>query len=114
MSSPASNAPRALLAGRVLAFAGIVLVAFSMRAAVAGLSPLIPEISATYELNTAAIALLGAIAPLSFAAGGIFTPRIEKRIGIERTLILALVLMIAGHILRAFSGRPWLLEPSLR
>lgn len=103
MSSPASNAPRALLAGRVLAFAGIVLVAFSMRAAVAGLSPLIPEISTTYELNTAAIALLGAIAPLSFAAGGIFTPRIEKRIGIERTLILALVLMIAGHILRAFS-----------
>jgi CP family cyanate transporter-like MFS transporter len=92
-----------LFAGRVLAFAGIVLVAFSMRAAVAGLSPLIPEISKTYELNTAAIALLGAIAPLSFAAGGIFTPRIEKRIGIERTLILALTLMIAGHILRAIS-----------
>ena len=103
MSSPSANAPRALLAGRVLAFAGIVLVAFSMRAAVAGLSPLIPEISKTYELNTAAIALLGAIAPLSFAAGGIFTPRIEKRIGIERTLILALVLMITGHIVRALS-----------
>lgn len=103
MSSPSANAPRALLAGRVLAFAGIVLVAFSMRAAVAGLSPLIPEISKTYELNTAAIALLGAIAPLSFAAGGIFTPRIEKRIGIERTLILALVLMITGHIVRAIS-----------
>jgi CP family cyanate transporter-like MFS transporter len=74
-----------------------------MRAAVAGLSPLIPEISKTYELNTAAIALLGALAPLSFAAGGIFTPRIEKRIGIERTLILALCLMIAGHIVRAIS-----------
>ena len=103
MSSPSANAPRALLAERVLAFAGIVLVAFSMRAAVAGLSPLIPEISKTYELNTAAIALLGAIAPLSFAAGGIFTPRIEKRIGIERTLILALVLMITGHIVRAIS-----------
>lgn len=103
MSSPSANAPRALFAGRVLAFAGIVLVAFSMRAAVAGLSPLIPEISKTFELNTAAIALLGAIAPLSFAAGGIFTPRIEKRIGIERTLIVALVLMITGHIIRAFS-----------
>ena len=103
MSSPSAKAPRALLAGRLLAFAGIVLVAFSMRAAVAGLSPLIPEISKTYELNTAAIALLGAIAPLSFAAGGIFTPRIEKRIGIERTLILALMLMITGHIVRAIS-----------
>ncbi len=89
------------MAGRVLAFAGIALVAFSMRAAVAGLSPLIPIIGQTYELNTAAIALLGSIAPLSFATGGVLTPRIEKRIGLERTLILALVLMIVGHIIRA-------------
>lgn len=103
MSSPSANAPRALFAGRVLAFAGIALVAFSMRAAVAGLSPLIPIIGQTYELNTAAIALLGSIAPLSFAAGGVFTPRIEKRIGLERTLILALILMILGHVIRAAS-----------
>ena len=103
MSSPSANAPRALLAGRVLAFAGIALVAFSMRAAVAGLSPLIPIISQTYELNTAAIALLGAIAPLSFATGGVLTPRIEKRIGLERTLIVALLLMIVGHVIRAAS-----------
>lgn len=103
MSSPTADTPRALIAGRFLAFAGLVLVAFSMRAAVAALSPLIPAISQSYELNTAAIALLGSIAPLSFAAGGIFTPRIERRIGIERTLILALVLMIVGHVLRATS-----------
>ncbi|AXE54141.1 CynX/NimT family MFS transporter [Aurantimicrobium sp. MWH-Uga1] len=103
MSSSASNAPRALLAGRVLAFAGIVLVAFSMRAAVAALSPLIPHISQSYELTTAAIALLGSIAPLSFAFGGIVTPRIEKRIGLERTLIVALVFMALGHVIRALS-----------
>jgi CP family cyanate transporter-like MFS transporter len=86
-----------------LAFTGIALVAFCMRAAVAGLSPLIPAIRETYELNTFAISLLGAIAPLSFASGGIFTPRIEKRIGLERTLILALALMVLGHVIRAFS-----------
>jgi CP family cyanate transporter-like MFS transporter len=91
------------LAGRFLAFAGIVLVAFSMRAAVAALSPLIPQINQTYELNTTTIGLLGSIAPLSFAFGGIVTPRIEKRIGLERTLILAVSLMIVGHILRATS-----------
>lgn len=91
------------MAGRFLAFAGIVLVAFSMRAAVAALSPLIPQINQTYELNTTTIGLLGSIAPLSFAFGGIVTPRIEKRIGLERTLILALCFMIVGHILRATS-----------
>lgn len=104
MSSPsATNAPRAFWTGRVLAFAGIALVAFSMRLAVAGLSPLIPAINETFELNTFAISLLGAIAPLSFAAGGIITPRIEKKIGLERTLLVALLLMISGHILRALA-----------
>lgn len=74
-----------------------------MRTAVAGLSPLIPEIEQTYDLSTFAISLLGAIAPLSFAVGGIITPRIEKRIGLERTLILAVLLMVIGHVLRAIS-----------
>ncbi len=103
MSSSSANAPRALLAGRVLAFAGIVLVAFSMRAAVAALSPLIPQISQSYELTNSAIALLGSIAPISFAFGGVVTPRIEKRIGLERTMIVALVFMLTGHIVRAIS-----------
>lgn len=103
MSSPTAIAPRALFAGRILAFAGIVLVAFSMRAAVASFSPLISEISQSYPLSTAAIALMGAIAPISFAFGGIVTPRIEKRIGLESTLLIALSFMIAGHLIRAFS-----------
>ena len=103
VSSPSAKAPRALLAGRVLAFVGIDLVAFSMRAAVAALSPLIPQINQTYELNTTAIGLLGSIAPLSFAFGGVVTPRIEKRIGLERTLIVAVLFMIAGHLIRAAS-----------
>lgn len=95
--------PRAFWAGRTLAFVGIALAAFSMRTAVAGFSPLIPAISQTYELSTFAIALIGSIAPLSFATGGIITPRIERKIGLERTIILALVLMTTGHIVRALS-----------
>ena len=103
MSSPTADTPRALIAGRFLAFAGIVLVAFSMRAAVAALSPLIPQISQSYELTNSAIALLGSIAPISFAFGGVVTPRIEKRIGLERTMIVALVFMLTGHIVRSIS-----------
>lgn len=95
--------PRAFWAGRTLAFVGIAIAAMSMRTAVAGFSPLIPAISETYELSTFAIALIGSIAPLSFATGGIITPRIERRIGLERTIILALVMITAGHIIRAMS-----------
>lgn len=95
--------PKALFAGRTLAFLGIALLALNMRTAVTGLSPLIPAINESFELSTFAIALLGSIAPLCFASSGIFTPRIERRLGLERTLILAILLMIAGHFVRALS-----------
>lgn len=95
--------PRTLFAGRTLAFLGIALLALNMRTAVTGLSPLIPAINESFELSTFAIALLGSIAPVCFALSGIFTPRIERRLGLERTLILAIVLMILGHFVRSMS-----------
>jgi CP family cyanate transporter-like MFS transporter len=107
VTSPLELAHRPLFAGRVLAFVGIIAVAANMRTAVGGLSPLIPAISETYELTTFAIAILGSLAPLSFAIGGIITPRIERRINLERTLILAIALMLVGHIVRASSPN-WL------
>jgi CP family cyanate transporter-like MFS transporter len=103
VTSPLEMAHRPLFAGRVLAFVGIIAVAANMRTAVGGLSPLIPAISETYELTTFAIAILGSLAPLSFAIGGIITPRIERRINLERTLIVAIALMLVGHIIRASS-----------
>ncbi len=89
--------------GRSLAFVGILLVALNMRLAVAGLSPIIPLIQRDFPLTTFAISLLGFIAPLCFALGGIFTPRIARRVGLESTVTIALVLILAGHILRATS-----------
>lgn len=87
--------------GRFLVFAGILLVALNMRLAVAGLSPIIPLIQQDFPLSIFAISLLGFIAPLCFAIGGIFTPKIARRAGLEYTVVIALILIIIGHILRA-------------
>jgi len=98
---PSAQAPVSLWRGRLLAFAGILLVALNMRLAVAGLSPIIPLIQEDFPLSIFAISLLGFIAPLCFALGGIFTPRIARHVGLEYTVIFALILIIIGHILRA-------------
>lgn len=87
--------------GRFLVFAGILLVALNMRLAVAGLSPIIPLIQQDFPLSIFAISFLGFIAPLCFALGGIFTPKIARRAGLEYTVVIALTLIIIGHILRA-------------
>jgi CP family cyanate transporter-like MFS transporter len=97
----ASEAPLPVWSGRFLAFAGILLIAFNMRLAVAGLSPIIPLIQEDFPLSVATISFLGFIAPLCFTIAGIFTPRIARRAGLESTVIIALTLMIVGHILRA-------------
>ncbi|MBK5237673.1 MAG: MFS transporter [Actinomycetales bacterium] len=103
MTSPKlfPEAPLPVWRGRFLVFAGILLVALNMRLAVAGLSPIIPLIQQDFPLSIFAISLLGFIAPLCFAIGGIVTPRIARRTGLEYTVIIALALMITGHVLRA-------------
>lgn len=103
MTSPqhVPEAPLPLWRGRFLAFAGILLMALNMRLAVAGLSPIIPLIQRDFSISVFAISLLGFMAPLSFAIGGIFTPRIARRLGLEYTVILALALILVGHIVRA-------------
>ena len=112
MSSP-HDRPEATLPvwrGRFLVFAGILLVALNMRLAVAGLSPIIPLIQKDFPISIFAISLLGFMAPLSFAIGGIVTPRIARRLGLEYTVILALALILVGHLLRATSANWGLLS----
>ncbi len=92
--------PRSLWAGRTLALAGIVVVAFSLRTAVASLSPILAEIERDVTLAPAVIGFLGMLPPLCYAVFGVATPLIAKRFGLEMTLIgsiLALTLGLAGR-----------------
>lgn len=101
MTAPAN---RALLAGRVLAFVGIVLVAANLRTAVAALSPIVGRVSAEIPLSAVVIGLLGALPPICFAVFGIFTPMLVRRSRLEIVLIGCLVAIVLGHLLRGFAG----------
>lgn len=101
MTDPRS---RSLWRGRALALVGIVLVAFSLRSAVAALSPILAEIEVDFTVPAAVVGLIGAAPPVCFALFGIITPSLERRFGLERLAIAAMVVAAAAMIGRALSG----------
>ena len=86
-----------------MALLGILLVALSLRILTGCASPIYPLIGKSFELPDMAIAVLGALAPFGFAVASFISPRIGRRIGIEWGLIVAITLIIAGHIVRAIA-----------
>jgi CP family cyanate transporter-like MFS transporter len=93
-----------LWAGRTLALVGIILVAATLRTAVAALSPIVSEISTDIPLSATAIGVLGMLPPVCFALFGIFTPVYTRRLGLENVLMLALTAMLIGHLTRGLAG----------
>ncbi len=98
---PVSSAP--LWRGRALALLGIVLCAFSLRSAVASLSPLIDHIAVDFPLSSTVVGLIGTAPPVCFALFGLLTPLLERRWGLERVMLVALSAVAAGLVLRGFS-----------
>lgn len=98
-----SDDTRPLWRGRVLALLGIVFVAFSLRSAVASLSPILAEIQADIAVPAWVVGLIGTAPPLCFALFGIVTPALERRFGLERLAIAAMVVVMVGLIGRAFA-----------
>lgn len=87
-----------------LLLAGIVLVACVMRAPITGVGSLLPTISADDHLTPTAAGLLTALPLLAFAAASGVVPRLAGRLGLRRTLFAALLLLVAGSVLRAGPG----------
>ena len=115
MADPAAPAVTAPAPARqrwpvVLFIAGIVALAFNLRAAITSLPPLFPELSAQLSLSPAELAVLAATPVLCFAAfSGVAAP-LSRRFGEERVLLAALVLLAAGLAMRGLVPQ-WLLYP---
>jgi len=98
-SSPA----RPLWQGRTLALVGIVLFAFSLRSAVASLSPLYDHIAADFAVPSAVIGLIGTAPPVCYAVFGLLTPALERRFGLERLAVAAMVVVALGLLVRGLA-----------
>ncbi|MGX1793981.1 MFS transporter [Microbacterium sp. NPDC055312] len=89
--------------GRVLAVLGILLCAFSLRSAVASLSPVVDLIGEDFEVSSAVLGVIGTLPPACFAVFGILTPDLERRLGIERLTVIALTAITAGLVGRSLA-----------
>jgi CP family cyanate transporter-like MFS transporter len=79
---------------------GILALALNLRAAITGLPPVFPELSAALNLSSATIAVLAAVPVLCFGLfSGLGAP-LSRRFGEERVLLVALLLLAAGLLLR--------------
>ncbi|MFF8832124.1 CynX/NimT family MFS transporter [Streptomyces sp. NPDC015131] len=99
-SPEGAAARRALLAHPVLLLTGIVLASLNMRAALASVSPLVGEISAALGLSSTATSLITSVPVLFLGAGSLAAPWLGRRLGTERVLLGALLLLAAGILVR--------------
>ena len=85
----------------------VIALALNLRPAVNAVGPVTPELrSATGLTGTAAGALL-ALPTLSFAVLGLLAAGLAARFGTHRTVVLALLALVAGQLVRAtVSGLP--------
>ncbi|MFI9239104.1 CynX/NimT family MFS transporter [Streptomyces sp. NPDC053079] len=95
-----SAGPRVARAHPALVMLGIVLASLNMRAALAGVSPLMGEIGDHFHLAAAASSLVTTIPLVFMGLGSIVAPRLARRWGTEAVLCGALVLLAAGILLR--------------
>jgi CP family cyanate transporter-like MFS transporter len=87
-------------AGAGLLVAGILALAFNMRAAITSLPPIFPQLHAALALSPAGLAVLAAIPVLCFGACSAAGAPLARRFGEERVLGAALVTLAVGLLLR--------------
>lgn len=92
---------RPLTAGRWLVFMGILLMAFSARLAVAGVSPILTAMAQDLPFDAASIGLLGMLPTAGFALMGFLTPQLIRHIRLEPLLLVSILLAVAGQLGRA-------------
>lgn len=88
----------------MLAFTGIMLLAFTLRVAVTDVTPLISTITRDVPLNATTTGLLGMLPPVAFAVFGALTPVFLRRIGVEALAVIAMAVSIVGQAGRALTS----------
>ncbi len=81
--------------------ASVLLVASNLRASITAVGPLLDTIQEGVGLSTGVAGLLTAVPLLAFAALSPVAPGLSGRLGIERVLFGALLLLAAGILLRS-------------
>lgn len=104
MSSVSSSAN----GNKLLLIVGILFIAATLRVTFTGIAPLLDAIRAEYQLTTAQTGLLTTLPLLAFGLVSPLAAGVARRFGIERSLLLAMVIICLGIGLRSLPSAAWL------
>lgn len=84
----------------ILFLCSVVFIASTLRAPIVAVGPVIPDIVKALSLSPALVSLITTIPLLCFAFGSAFMPKVSKSLGLEYTLLYAIVLLVLGLLIR--------------
>ena len=88
---------------RVIALLAIPLLALNLRSAITSIAPVLVQIQQQLHLSDTQASVLGALPPVIFGLAGICTPFVIRRLGTDRSAVLAMLLATCGLAVRALS-----------
>jgi MFS transporter, CP family, cyanate transporter len=92
---------------------GVVLVALNLRAAIAAVSPLLPQLSADLGLSRGAGGLLTTLPVLCFGGLSAASAALGRRIGSEWALMIGMLAIVVGSAIRFVPSVPWVFAGTL-
>ena len=100
---------RGVMASRwqaVLPVAGLVAISLNLRPALVAVGPLTPALRAETTMGASATSLLTTLPLLCFGVFAMLAPALGRRMGLDRSLALALAVLTAGIALRLVPSMP--------
>lgn len=86
-----------------LLFIGIMLIAANLRAPITSVGVVLPAIKDSLNLSNTAVSFISIIPLLAFAIISSLVAKVSHRFGMERSLFVALLLILFGVILRSIT-----------
>ncbi|TMM43988.1 MFS transporter [Colwellia ponticola] len=96
-----NNTPLKTNTNTFVLLAGILFIALCLRGLITGVAPVMEFIKIQFHLDTVQLSLLTELPLIAFAVISPFASRLGLSVGVEKTLFLALILMILGSFIRA-------------
>ncbi|WP_442790196.1 MFS transporter [Nocardia sp. CDC153] len=93
--------------GRLLVLVAIVFSALTLRVAVTAFTPLANRIGQDIGYSTAVVGVFGMLPTAMFALGGLLTPILSRRLGLELTALVAMLMTAVGSAIRAIVPDTW-------
>ncbi|WP_430868219.1 CynX/NimT family MFS transporter [Demequina aurantiaca] len=100
--TPGSTSRRGL--SHLLLAITVIVVAANLRPAITALGPIIERVGDDTGLSAASLGVLGALPLLTFGIVSPLVHRLSSRIGTDRAILGALILLAIGTVVRSLSG----------